>query len=185
MMKDIKMIYNHYCLDKESMASETVSSVQYDEDGKIIRDDDNKAIMEDVDKKYASTNKETFIKFGQAGLQANRFSVFELYSANGLTSKGESVPQCTNPNVTLTDVEEVVPVVNDLLSDNAEFLQKFKLKVVFDYEFSYDYNTTITVPPSDDDQGNDGKSFKLFVPTEDSDKVEVVKNKLYIKETYK
>lgn len=185
MMKDIKMIYNYYCLDKESMASETVSSVQYDEDGKIIRDDDNKAIMEDVDKKYASTNEETFIKFGQAGLQANRFSVFELYSANGLTSKGESVPQCTNPNVTLTDVEEVVPVVNDLLSDNAEFLQKFKLKVVFDYEFSYDYNTTITVPPSDDDQDNDGKSFKLFVSTEDSDKVEVVKNKLYIKETYK
>ena len=154
MMQDIKTIYNYYCLNGETAGDETVLSVQYDEYGKIKRDSDGNAEMADEMKTFAATNEQTFLKFGQAGLQSNRFSVFEMYDFAALSSKGELGPGCTNSEVTGTEVEEVVPVVTDFLSVNAEFLQKYQLKVEFDYSYSYQY----TVPKKNNITSKDDKN---------------------------
>lgn len=172
MMQDIKTIYNYYCLNGETAGDETVLSVQYDEYGKIKRDSDGNAEMADEMKTFAATNEQTFLKFGQAGLQSNRFSVFEMYDFAALSSKGELGPGCTNSEVTGTEVEEVVPVVTDFLSVNAEFLQKYQLKVEFDYSYSYQYtipkkNTTTSKDDKNDgNEKNDDSSFKV-----DDDKI--------------
>lgn len=134
---DIKTVYNYYCLKNEKSTTEKVSSIQYNANGEIIRDDNGNALKEETEKKYAKTNKETFIKFGQAGVESNRYSVYEVYNASALSSNGENVPRCDNSNVTGTSTKEVVPVVSDLLSEYAEFLEDFGLTVSFEYEYEY------------------------------------------------
>lgn len=159
MMQDIKTIYNYYCLNGETAGDETVSSVQYDKTGKIIRDDDGNAQMADEMKTFAETNEQTFLKFGQAGLQTNRFSVFEMYDFAALSSKGELGPGCTNPEVTGTEVEEVVPVVTDFLSENAEFMTGFDLKIEYEYEYEYDYSKSLPKDvKSDNGTSSSGKT---------------------------
>lgn len=176
MMKDIKTIYNYYCLKDEKFDKEKVPSVQYDENNNVIRDENGKAIMKDVEKDYTTTNKETFIKFGQAGLQSNRFSVFELYNAARLSRLGESVPMCDNSSVTNTDVKEVVPVVSDLLSENAEFLQNFTLNVEFKYSYKAATQSKRDIPEEYKD-----KNFFIYVPSGTSrTKVERIGNELFV-----
>lgn len=176
MLGDIKNIYNYYCLTKETFDKEKVSSVQYDENNNIIRDENGKAIMKEEEKEYATTNKETFIKFGQAGLQANRFSVFELYNAGSLSGRGENVPMCTNSSITNTDVKEVVPVVSDLLSENAEFLEDFTLNVEFKYSYKTAVQTRREIP-----EANKDKSYFIFVPSGTSrTKAERIGNELFV-----
>lgn len=141
LMRDVKEIYNYYCWENpegaESLTSATVDSVTYSGDGTVIRDDDGKAIIGSKNINYATTNNETFIHFGQAGIEANLFNVFHMFEPKG---EHKSIPRPEAPaTVTGDDTLTVVPVITELLSDKAEFMDRFGFKVKFNYDYKYSY----------------------------------------------
>lgn len=162
LMRDVKEIYNYYCWDNpegaESLTSATVDSVTYSGDGTVIRGDDGKAIIGSKNIKYATTNNETFIHFGQAGIEANLFNVFHMFDPEG---EHASIPRPEAP-ASITGDEDLttVPVITELLSDQAFFMDRFGFKVTFEYKYHYHYYqqnwaqtgshtyTTIKVPSS-------------------------------------
>lgn len=141
LMKDIKSIYNYHCWGKETISKENVDILQYNEDGTVKRDDEEKAIYEKGEKNYASTDNDTFIKFGQVGLETNRYGVFEFYDPKALGAAG---PKCEDLSVTNAPDEATIPIVTNLFSDDAHFLETFEL----DIDFSFDYKYYYSVPGS-------------------------------------
>lgn len=142
LLKDMKGIYNYYCWNGETINTESVESVQYDEkQGTVIRDPmTGEAQMVTKEKNYASTNKETFIKFVQVGLETNRFDVYKKYEPAKGDGKAEIAGKTTTmpkaqKEITGDDEEATLPVVNDLLSDQAYFLNDMEIEA----EFTYDY----------------------------------------------
>ena len=141
LMRDVKEIYNYYCWNNpkgtETLTSTTVDSVKYSGDGTVIRGDDGKAIIGTKNINYATTNNETFIHFGQAGIEANLFNVFHMFEPKG---EHASIPRPEAPStVTGDDTLTVVPVITELLSDKAEFMDRFGFKVTFKYDYQYSY----------------------------------------------
>ncbi len=145
LLKDMKGIYNYYCWNGETISQETVESVQYDEkQGTVIRDPmTGEAQMVEKTKNYATTNNKTFIKFGQIGLETNRFDVYKKYEpAAGdksiIAGKTTTMPKAQK-EITGDDEEATLPIVNDLLSDNAYFLSEMEIEA----EFEYTYTTSV------------------------------------------
>ena len=140
LMKDIKGIYNFYCWGSDNVEYEKVDTVTYDTSGAIARNDSGEAIIEEAMKPYATTNEHTFLTFGQVGLETNRYGVFSLYNVG--TFPGPSAPQSvTTKN---SSEETTVPIVTDLLADDAYFLETLQLKIRYDYDFDYEFDETIT-----------------------------------------
>ena len=141
LMRDVKEIYNYYCWQNpegsESLTNETIESVTYSGDGTVIRGDDGKAVMGTKNINYATTNNETFIHFGQAGIEANLFNVFHMFEPKG---EHASIPRPeAPPTITGDDTLTVVPVITELLSDQAFFMDRFGFKVTFEYKYHYHY----------------------------------------------
>ncbi|MBQ9280543.1 MAG: hypothetical protein IJ215_05850 [Clostridia bacterium] len=140
LMKDIKSIYNYYCWHGETITEETVTTVTYNGNGVVKRDEEGKAETEEASKPYSSTNKETFVKFGQVGLETNRYGVFSLYTV------GKVPGPSADPKVTTTgqDDKATIPIITDLLADDAYFLETLQLRIKYDYDYTYSYDETIT-----------------------------------------
>ncbi|MBQ8298948.1 MAG: M23 family metallopeptidase [Clostridia bacterium] len=145
LMRDIKAIYNYYCWENagETYEDEDIKAILYDSgDGTVVREDGlgSPAKRYDSTQKVATSNKDTFIHFGQAGLETNKFGVFNVYEPKG--SKGK--PKA--PEAITQDPEEAtVPVVTDLVSKHAYFMDRFGLDATYEYTYSYRYKEEI--PP--------------------------------------
>lgn len=142
LLNDIKAVYNYYCwIQDETVGNESKEVVVYNkEDGTVKRGDDGKAETETKSIPMASTNNDTFIHFGQAGIEANIFGVFKLYDPTG---EHAIIPKPEAPTeITGDDEKKTVPVITDLLSKDAYFMDRFGFKVTFDYEYQYTYITT-------------------------------------------
>lgn len=140
LMKDMKQIYNKYCWEKETLATETVSMVTYDINGVVVRSgDDNKAIKVSGDRYYSTTNESTFINFGQVGLETNRYGVLSLYTVGKVS--GPSCPADFTKNG--EEDQATIPIVTDLLADDAWFLETASLHVTYDYDFEYLYDKVV------------------------------------------
>ena len=147
LMRDVKEIYNYYCWEEpgESTESQTVESVTYDpQDGSVIRDESTgEAIMSQATLEVATTNNDTFIHFGQAGIESNRFDVFKTYEPHGLHA---AIPKPEAPTEITGDEEELtIPVITELLSEDAQFMDRFGFKVTFDYTYQYSYEEKVLV----------------------------------------
>lgn len=136
LIKDIKNIYNYYCWEYsgEVIGDEEVGALTYNEFGAIIRDESGDAVTEKVTKPIAETNKETFIHFGVAGLETNRFGVFSAYIPGKNAIKGPINLQGK------TDLEKAtVPIVTNLISNTGFFLDEFEVEVEYNYDYAYEY----------------------------------------------
>ena len=140
LISDMKTIYNYYCWNAEEeengIQRETVDVLQYRSDGTVLRDEDGKAVYESGDRNYASTNKGTFIYFGQVGLETNRFSLFDFYKAQPY---GSNAGPCADTTITGAPDTATIPIVTDLLSDDASFMNPFDLKAKVQYEYVREY----------------------------------------------
>ncbi len=142
LLSDIKEIYNYYCWKQDEEIEKLPKEVvKYNkEDGTVQRGEDGKALKETKDVHMATTNNDTFIHFGQAGIEANLFEVFKLYDPNG---KHKIIPKPEAPaEITGDEENKTVPVITDLLSKDAYFMDRFGFKVTFDYEYQYTYITS-------------------------------------------
>lgn len=145
LMRDIKAIYNYYCWKgpDEEYDDEEIEAIVYDSgDGTVVRENGQgtPAKRYSTTQKVATTNKDTFIHFGQAGLETNKFEIYELYDPSLGGSKLKA------PETITGDPEEAtVPVVTDLLSKDAYFLDKFGLDTT--YEYTYNYRYKVSIPP--------------------------------------
>lgn len=145
LLKDVKAIYNFYCWEQdEEMGSEDKDVVVYDsKDGTVKRDGDGKAQVETKNLPMATSNKDTFIHFGQAGIEANTFGVFFRYEPKG---KHAAIPKPEAPgNITGDESEKTVPVITEILSEDAEFMDRFGFKVTFNYTYQYSYEIQVLV----------------------------------------
>lgn len=153
LMKDIKGIYNYYCWgpgevdgiassSAESLTTETVSTVKYDETTGVVErytsgEHSGEAIMVSGEKWYSTTNNKTFMSFVQVGLETNRYEVYKEYKpTEASASKMTTMPKAPK-EVTGDESETTLPIVTDLLSDSAYFLDKMDLKVNFAYKYDY------------------------------------------------
>lgn len=142
LMKDIKGIYNYYCWHGESLPTETVDTVKYDETTGVVErytsgEHSGEAIMVSGEKKYASTNKNTFMSFVQVGLETNRYEVFRKYSPTASSADTMTRMPQSPKEVTGDESQTTLPVITDLLSDSAYLLEKMDLEVVFEYTYDY------------------------------------------------
>ena len=129
LMNDIKGIYNYYCLEGESTTSEQVDAVTYDNDGVVRRDPSTgEPLLESKTIEYATTDESTFIYFGQAVVESNKFGVFEKYVPTGPSAK---TPYGT---VTSHDDKTIVPIVQSLLFEDATFLDNFVMSFTIEYK---------------------------------------------------
>lgn len=143
LMKDIKAIYNLYCLGTESkgetLEDEVIDAIVYNSgDGTVYRPEGQgtPAATYESTQRVAKTNDYTFIHFGQAGLETNKFGVFNVYHKDGSTVKP------TAPESITGDPEEVtVPVTTDLLAKDAHFLDRFGLDATYNYDYEFRYQT--------------------------------------------
>lgn len=147
LMIDIKSIYNYYCWTNagESYTDESIQAILYDSgDGTVVRLEGQGSPAETYPstQTIATTNNDTFIHFGQAGLETNRFGVFNLYEVDGSTTK-PSAPQA----ITGDSEEVTIPVATEVLSEKAEFLDRFGLDASYDYTYRYTYTQRTWVPP--------------------------------------
>ncbi len=134
LMEDIKNIYNEWCYSGETIKTESAEVVKYNKvDGQIERDENGEAEKEEVeDLIYSETNKKTFLKFGQVGLETNRFSVWDYYDPK----KVQGGPQCEDyANVTYAEDEATVPVVVDLIAEDAAMLKEVEVEMKFTYNY--------------------------------------------------
>ena len=144
LMKDIKGIYNYYCWNGETISTETVSTVKYDEVTGVVErytsgEHSGEAIMVSGEKKYATTNNKTFMSFVQVGLETNRYEVYREYDPNASSaSKMTTMPKAP-VEVTGDSSQTTIPVITDLLSDSAYFLSEIDLKVNYGYKYIYEY----------------------------------------------
>ena len=174
LLKDMKGVYNYYCWNGETIDTESVESVQYDEkQGTVIRDPmTGEAQMTTKEKNYASTNNETFIKFVQVGLETNRFDVYKKYEPAKGDGKAEIAGKTTTmpkaqKEITGDDEEATLPIVNDLLSDNAYFLSEMEIEA----EFEYTYTVTtyeksgeeLLAPPTVSNESGTAKDTKMYI----------------------
>ncbi len=142
LMGDIRRVYDYYCFEGETLKKENVTAVTYSGDGTIARDNSGEAIMEQREIRYDNTNKKTFIHFGQAGIEANIFPVLNFYEPTG-EHAGMQRPEAA-ANVTGDPDEATIPVITELVSDYAKFLDRLGFKVSFNYDYEYTYEKLVT-----------------------------------------
>lgn len=146
LLKDVKSIYNYYCWQDpdESVSNESKDVVVYDpQTGNVLRDGSGAAQVTTESLPMAHANQDTFIHFGQAGIEANLFGVFFRYEPHG---KHAAIPKPEAPASITGDAEEkTVPVITEVLSEDAEFMDRFGFKVEFDYTYQYSYEYPVTV----------------------------------------
>lgn len=146
LLKDVKSIYNYYCWKDpdESVSDEEKDVVQYDpQTGNVLRDDSGAAQVTTESLPMAHANEDTFIHFGQAGIEANLFGVFFRYEPHG---KHSAIPKPKADAAITGDPEEkTVPVITEVLSENAEFMDRFGFKVTFKYTYAYSYEYPVVV----------------------------------------
>ncbi len=139
LMKDIKAIYNYYCWQGETIETESVQAVKYDEvNGSVVRNESGEAEKEWVSKNYASTNKNTFLSFGQVGLESNRYGKFKEYKpeselANGYSKNLNGMPMAEKW-INGDEDKTIIPVINDLLSESAYILDSIDFEIRFEYD---------------------------------------------------
>lgn len=148
LMEDIRRVYDYYCFDGEDdLKTEEVIAVTYSGDGTIARNNSGDAIMDKREIRYDSSNEETFIHFGQAGIEANIFPVlfmYEVRSGDGSPGKDFGIQRPEAPESITGDPDEAtIPVVTELVSDYAKFLDRLGFKVQFSYDYKYKYTEKI------------------------------------------
>lgn len=142
LMKDIKGIYNYYCWYGETLSTETVNTIKYDETTGVVErytsgEHSGEAIMVSGEKKYASTNKNTFMSFVQLGLETNRYEVYRQYSPTSSSADTMTRMPKSPKDVTGDASETTLPIITDFLSDSAYLLEKMDLEVEFKYTYDY------------------------------------------------
>ena len=91
--------------------SQTVDAVQYDENGKVIRDENGKAITSSKEIKYATTNLRTMVYFEQFGLETSMYEKYKAYLGPSGDyepySGDEARPEAESPTITYLTKERV------------------------------------------------------------------------------
>ena len=157
LMTDIKNIYNKYCWSEENISREQVDAVQYDKDGNVIRDEKTgKAEMKNVELPYTAkgSNEQTFIHFGQAGIEANLFHVFVPYSGKNIKPGGPKAPEY----ITGDSEETTIPVVTNFLAEDAYFLDEFSVEIYYEAEEVEIVNSFVRTLSSGEPLNEDGLS---------------------------
>lgn len=98
-----------------------VESVQYDDNGKVIRDDDGKAIKTSKTLKYATTNLRTMVYFEQFGIETSRYEKYKAY----LGPSGDYEPYSGDE----ARPEAESPTITYLTKERTNFIQTLNLKL--------------------------------------------------------
>ena len=144
LIKDIKEIYNYYCLNGEiknngktltindsALQSESVPSLTYDAYGSVVRNESGEAVEGGQATRHYENDKSgnniTFLRFGQAGLETNRFGIYKFYVPGETVAGG---PQ-GDKDVTHAEDDATVPIISDLISRSGEFLDTMHFHVTY------------------------------------------------------
>ncbi len=114
--------------DGEGFDTDNVEAVQYDDYGRIIRDEEGKAIKGDKEIKYTAqekTNRGTFIYFQQFGLETQRYEKYKVY----LGPSGENLLDAKNKKGldVLASGDEARPVAE---SPSIDYLTREKVNMI-------------------------------------------------------
>lgn len=122
--------------------SKTVDAVQYDENGKVIRDDDGKAITSPEEVRYATTNLRTMVYFEQFGLETSMYEKYKAYLGPSGDyepySGDEARPEAESPTITYLTKERVnfiqtlnltLPEIRYIAEDGVEYTKKLDVRL--------------------------------------------------------
>lgn len=149
--------------------SQTVDAVQYDENGRVIRDDDGKAITSPKEVRYATTNLRTMVYFEQFGLETSMYEKYKAYLGPSGDyepySGDEARPEAESPTITYLTKERVnfIQTLNLTLPKEIKYIAEDDSEVTIDKPFEVKLKPTYSHrEDTDPDLDERLKSLYLF-----------------------